>query len=277
MMGDAVATGMAGHELEFLERLLKLPPAEDAEMAPTGIIPTLAACVMKERRGSRVAALLDLAATQPDERQCVLFTALAGKAPAKGAPAPNPIRLSAEPKSFLALKAKATSGALKPLLARIDTQIVWPNKPGAKPFATPIPLTVEQQALFTKGKAIYAAVCIACHQPTGSGLANLAPPLANSEWLLGPSDVPIRVVLNGLTGPISVGGTKWQLEMPGLGVFSDEDIASVLTYVRREWENGGVPISPAEVAHVRALTQGRAKAWSAEELKKPLGTEQKAK
>ena len=45
-----------------------------------------------------------------------------------------------------------------------------------------------------------------------------------------------------------------------------EDIASILTYARREWEHTASPVSPAEVAKVRASYTDRAKAWSAEEL-----------
>lgn len=272
MIGDAVATGLGGKELEFLTDLLKRPAEEDAQLAGTGIIPTLAGCVMKERKGARVAKLLELAVAQPAERQTVLFTAIAGKPAAKGSN-PNPIRLDAEPKAFTELKAKA-QGGLKNLLVKVDPLITWVGKPGAKAYVPPTPLTAEQKALFDHGKTIYTSICIACHQATGAGLPNLAPPLLNSEWALGPADVPIRVVLNGLTGPIQVAGTKWQLEMPGLGMFSDKDIAGVLTYVRREWEHGASPVSPEEVAKVRAATAGRAKAWTAEELKKPIVIEQ---
>jgi mono/diheme cytochrome c family protein len=256
--------------LEFIEALLKEPVADDAKLAPTNAIATLAGCVMKERRGSRVTRLLELAAAQPASRQTTIFTAMAGKPPGKGAPPPNPIRMEAEPTAFTALQ-KTSSGQLKTLLAKIDPQLNWPNKPGAKPLPIIPPLTAEQQALFDKGKTIYASICAACHQPTGSGLANLAPPLLNSEWVLGAADKPIRVVLNGLTGPLNVSGTKFQLEMPPLGMFPDADVAAVLTYIRREWEHGASPVTPEEVAKIRALTQGRAKAWTEAELKQPPG------
>jgi len=273
IVGEAVASGLMGRELEFLELLLKEPVADDQQLVASDILATLTSCVMKERRGSRVARLLDLIAVQSESRQKALFAAAAGKAPAKNAPAPNPIRMDGEPKVFVAYAAKAT-GDLKKLITRIDPQIVWPGKPGAKPLPVIPPLTPEQQALFDKGKTFYSAVCAACHQPTGTGVANLAPPLLNSEWVLGQPDRPIRIVLNGLTGPIEVAGTKFQLEMPGLGAFGDEDIAAVLTYVRREWDHGASPVSPADVAKVRAQTKGRANAWTAAELKEPIKIEQ---
>ena len=101
-------------------------------------------------------------------------------------------------------------------------------------------------------------------------MPGLAPPLLNSEWALGPVDRPIRIVLGGLTGPIEVAGTKWQLEMPGLPILSDEDIAGVLTYLRREWEHSESAVTPQEVAAIRAATKSRSKPWTAEELQKPF-------
>lgn len=264
-IGEAVASGLTGRELEFLETLLQQPVAEDARLAPAKIFETLATCVMNERRGSRVSRLLEIAAAQPASRQSAIFTAMAPKKPL-----PNPIRMDEAPAAFVALQKKA-KGGLKTALAKIDAELYWPNKPGAKPLPEIPPLTPEQQVDFEKGKALYAAICSACHQPTGAGLANLAPPLANSEWVLGPADRPIRAALHGITGPITVSGTKWDLEMPGFGAFPDEDIAALMTYLRREWEHGASPVTAAEVAKVRALTPGRTTAWTEAELKRPPG------
>src|SRR5207244_1969728 len=101
----------------------------------------------------------------------------------------------------------------------------------------PTPLTPPQQARFEAGRAIYAATCIQCHKPTGLGQEGLAPPLLDSEWPLGPEGRPIRIVLHGLQGPVTVGGRAFNLEMPGLGKLKDDEIAAVLTYVRREWDH----------------------------------------
>ena len=84
----------------------------------------------------------------------------------------------------------------------------------------------------------------------------------------------IRIALQGLTGPIEVEGVKWQLEMPGLPTLSDEDVAGVLTYIRREWGHTGSPVQPAEVAKVRAAFVSRTSAWTADELRKPVKVEQ---
>ncbi len=261
-LGEAVATGLFGRELEFLELLSKDADAE--KIAATGIFPTLGNCVMRERRGPRVARLIELIPTFPTPVQLALLEGIAGKPPAKNAQ-PKPIKLASAPAAF-ATMTESSNAQTKPLLARIDAQIAWPGKAGYVEKAPPKPLTKDEQALFDRGKALYGAVCAACHQPTGAGLANLAPPLLESDWLLGAPDRPIRIVLHGLTGPINVNGTTWQLEMPGLAALTDEDIAGVLTYARREWEHDASPVSPTDVAKIRASAADRTKAWTVEEL-----------
>ena len=55
--------------------------------------------------------------------------------------------------------------------------------------------------------------------------------------------------------------------MPPIGsVLNDEQIAAVLTYIRREWGNGASPVDPALVKSIRALTAGRTRPWTDSEL-----------
>jgi mono/diheme cytochrome c family protein len=49
-------------------------------------------------------------------------------------------------------------------------------------------------------------------------------------------------------------------------VFNDEQLASVLTYVRREWGHTASPVSPAMVKDVRDATADRTRPWTAEQL-----------
>jgi len=273
MFGEAAASGLSGHELEFLDTLLKLPATDDAKLARSEVLATLAGCVMKERKGPRIAHLLDLIGAQPagGARQLALISGMAGKTASKNAKAPkfgNPIKLASPPQAFIALQA-SKDAKIKQLVARIDPFIVWSGKAGwVEPVV--LPLTADQQALYDKGKTIYSSICIACHQPTGLGMAGLAPPLVNSEWVLGDPDKIIRIVTQGLSGPIEVAGSKWQLEMPGLPVFDDEQVAGILTYIRREWEHTGTPVAPSFVTNVRAAIKDHTKPWTVEELRKPV-------
>src|ERR1017187_9748215 len=66
-----------------------------------------------------------------------------------------------------------------------------------------------------QGKEIFLKICAVCHQPDGGGKDGLAPPLAGSDWVLTTdSSRLVRIVLNGLTGPIRVNGKDWNLAMP---------------------------------------------------------------
>ena len=56
----------------------------------------------------------------------------------------------------------------------------------------------EEAASFARGKALYTIICGACHQPHGNGQAGLAPPLRDSEWVLGSEQRLVRIVLHGL-------------------------------------------------------------------------------
>jgi mono/diheme cytochrome c family protein len=273
LFGEAAASGLSGHEVDYLETLLKLPPADDAKLAKSDVLGTLAGCVMKERLGKHVGQLLDLIGAQPagGARQLALLNGMAGKTASKNAKAPKfarPIKLASAPTALTALQA-SKDGKIKALVARIDPQIVWSGKPGwTEPVV--VPLTAEQQALYEKGKTIYSTICVACHQPTGQGMAGLAPPLVDSEWVLGDPDKIIRIVTQGLSGPIDVKGTKWQLEMPGLPIFDDEQVAGILTYIRREWEHTGSAVSPSFVTNIRSAIKDHTKPWSSDELRKPV-------
>jgi mono/diheme cytochrome c family protein/glucose/arabinose dehydrogenase len=130
------------------------------------------------------------------------------------------------------------------------------------------PLTREQQKRYEAGRAMYEITCLACHQQHGLGQAGLAPALAGSEWVSGSDRRLIRIVLNGLRGPIQVKGETFELEMPALGVLDDEQIASVLTYIRREWGHTFEPVEPAAVKAVREETARREDAWTMAELLK---------
>jgi mono/diheme cytochrome c family protein len=261
---------MRGRELEFIETLINQPAEKTAAIDKSGALPLLAGCVMKERRASRISRLLELVAASPagSPRQLDLLAAMAGPAPKKGALPPKLTYLESEPAALTALK-KANNAKAKKPIAALDKLIAWPGKPGVPPPPVVKPLTEAQQQLFERGRGVYNTLCIACHQPGGVGLDGLAPPLLDSEWVLGPADHAIRIVLHGIDGPINVAGTTWRLSMPPLPQLTDEDIAAVLTYTRREWEHTASPIKPEDVTKVRAQYKERTRSWTADELRPP--------
>ena len=86
--------------------------------------------------------------------------------------------------------------------------------------------------------------------------------------MLGSEARLVRIALQGVRGPINVKGQSYQLEMPPLAILSDEEIASVLTYVRREWAHTADPVSTTRVTAIRAQTSSRSAAWSEAELQR---------
>ena len=103
-----------------------------------------------------------------------------------------------------------------------------------------------------RGKKVYLGLCYACHQPDGRGLPGAFPMLAKSDFMLASRERAIGIVLQGLTGPVTVNGQTLNSAMPPQGaVLTDEQIADVLTYVFNAWGNRGENFTPGQVRAIR--------------------------
>jgi glucose/arabinose dehydrogenase/mono/diheme cytochrome c family protein len=128
--------------------------------------------------------------------------------------------------------------------------------------------------LFIKGKAIYArdGYCNTCHLSDGKGLENSGfPPLNATNWVNGNEDRLIKLVLNGLYGPMEVNGKKYPGQVPMTsfaGMLNDEEVAAVLTYVRNAFGNKASAISTEKVKNIRQATKDKIGFYSPEELLK---------
>jgi mono/diheme cytochrome c family protein len=165
------------------------------------------------------------------------------------------LRLNREP---LALTALASAGGdLGTRAAKVVARVEWPGKAGAA--ASMPPLSADEQQRFDTGRDVYKTVCQACHQADGRGQEKLAPSLVDSALAVARPEITTRILLNGKEGAIGL--------MPPVGqTFTDEQVAAVLTYVRREWGQTGTPVDPALVKQIRALTADRTKPWTNAEL-----------
>lgn len=103
------------------------------------------------------------------------------------------------------------------------------------------------------GKNVFNRTCMACHQTNGQGIPAAFPPLAKSDFL-NDVDAAIGVVLNGLSGKVTVNGTTFDSIMPKQGL-SDEETANVLTFVYSSWGNNKTVVTPDQVKKVRAKTE----------------------
>lgn len=117
------------------------------------------------------------------------------------------------------------------------------------------------------GAEIYMTRCMACHQMNGRGVPGVFPPVDGTEWVTGDKGRLIRIVLNGITGEIQVGNETYSGAMPPWNSFlDDEEVASLLTYLRTSWSNEASEVTPEEVASVRAATEDRRDPWTEDEL-----------
>lgn len=101
------------------------------------------------------------------------------------------------------------------------------------------------------GKALYETNCASCHMANGEGVAGTFPPLAGSERVNGPAAEHIKVVLNGLSGPITVKGETYNGFMTPFMHLSDEEIANIVTYERTAWGNTGGAVTAEQVRALR--------------------------
>ena len=131
-----------------------------------------------------------------------------------------------------------------------------------------VPVDPAQKDFFAGLRVYNRPTCAACHQPNGMGTPGLCPPIAGADWVSGDPGRVIRIVLDGISGPIQVNGVAYNNAMPPWrDQLNDEEVAQVVTYVRKAWGNKAAAVKPEEVAKIRKDTAARAnKAWSAEEL-----------
>ena len=155
-----------------------------------------------------------------------------------------------------------------------DNKVIAKIQAAAAPAPAPAPAAPAEAGAFVKasddqmkrGAAVYARTCIACHQPTGMGLPPVFPPIANAPIVVGNPELPIKFILQGLMGPITVNGTTYNSMMPPVAGVTDADVADVLTYVRQSFGNKGNPVTADQVKAVRAATAGRTAMWTTAEL-----------
>ena len=261
-LADAFLSGLNGRELELLTDLLSDKTwMAQRHSAADRLLQGLASSVIAEQKTSRIMDLLALLEGQPSEVAGLLVEgASLGITSARI----GHLELPAAPKPLLALLRDEAPASLRTAAARLERLVFWPDKAGAEPL--PRPLTVEESKLFGQGRTLYNMTCAACHQGDGGGLEGVAPPLAGVDWITGPADRSARILLHGLNGPVEVLGKTYNLEMPAFGFMVDDQIASVLTYIRRSWGHNADPVSPEFVSGLRQKYSARERAWTAAEL-----------
>lgn len=101
---------------------------------------------------------------------------------------------------------------------------------------------MTEEEMITRGASIYYTVCVACHQVDGNGVPGIYLPLNQGAMVnLDDPTLFIQTVLYGRGG------------MPRFNTtYNDQDMASILTFIRQEWDNDSGPVTAEQVAEVRA-------------------------
>ena len=72
----------------------------------------------------------------------------------------------------------------------------------------------DLKASIARGKDIYTAQCMSCHQEQGEGIEDIYPPLAKSDYLMADKKRSIQQIIHGASGEIKVNGKTYNGEMP---------------------------------------------------------------
>ncbi|MBC8766825.1 cytochrome C [Arenibacter sp. BSSL-BM3] len=116
------------------------------------------------------------------------------------------------------------------------------------------------------GYDIYKQTCVTCHGPDLKGVPNgenslIAPSLIGSPRVMGDKEVLVKILLNGLTGPID--GKEYGIMLP-MGSNDDDWIGHVATYIRSM--NDTTMIHENDVRDIRAKNPDKKSYWTLKEL-----------
>jgi mono/diheme cytochrome c family protein len=117
------------------------------------------------------------------------------------------------------------------------------------------------------GKQVFSAQCAACHQASGQGLPGVFPPLDGSEWVNGDARVVANILLHGINGELTVGGTTYKGTMPAFGHLGDAELAAVASYVRGAWSNKTAALNADLFAQERSANPRTTPFANGEEIK----------
>jgi mono/diheme cytochrome c family protein len=100
---------------------------------------------------------------------------------------------------------------------------------------------------FNQGEQLYLKHCSNCHQPNGTGLGRVYPPLHQSDYMKNNFESVLCLMKNGMEGPLIVNGKEFNQAMPGIPTLTDLEVAEIATYIYNSWEHqrGLVDVSEA--------------------------------
>jgi mono/diheme cytochrome c family protein/glucose/arabinose dehydrogenase len=256
---DATISGLRGSEADVLDRLLQ----PTAALKEYDAVTMLAATIARSGEAGTIERLVARAGVSSiDASRLALLRGIDMGLAApldrgeSGGANVRRVSIAREPSSLIRLAAESGDGAQ--IARSIASRLEWPGKPTS--VASVAPLTDDEQRRFAAGAQLYKDICLGCHQADGRGRERLAPDLVESHYVTAADPgAATRILLGGKEGQIGL--------MPPLGTaLTDEQIAAVLTYVRREWGHAASAVAADEVREIRGLTRTRTRPWTDVEL-----------
>jgi len=273
ILREAVMSSAADLESRLFAELWEKGSWHEETLARSAFLENLATCIVARRDAGEVGALLTRLESDPPALNWKQQALLSGMAVHGLGRRFKPVPLPARP-AILSQPDAFTDRAIQHRLAQLERILAWPgHDPSLRINPTQRTLTVEEEVQFVQGRSLFLSICAACHGNDGQGLKPMGPPLVDSDWVLGAEEVLVRILLQGMTGPVRVGDVEYREpevlpDMPSLAVLDNESMAAVLTYIRRAWGHTADPIPYRRVSRIRVETQGRTLPWTQEELLK---------
>ncbi|HZX70633.1 MAG TPA: cytochrome c [Rhodanobacter sp.] len=117
------------------------------------------------------------------------------------------------------------------------------------PSATPL---FDAGPLLDRGNKVYAHHCADCHGDHGEGVAGVYPSLGGNSSVTEPTGInATRMVLLGGFAPVTAANQRPYSMPPFAQTLSDDDVAAVVSYIRRSWGNHGSVVLPGQVRQLR--------------------------
>ncbi|HJV53826.1 MAG TPA: c-type cytochrome [Noviherbaspirillum sp.] len=130
-----------------------------------------------------------------------------------------------------------------------EHDLPMPSTPAA---TAAVASTVPDDLFSSRGGLGYTQFCVDCHRQDGAGVKNMFPPLAGNPSVAAADPATLLHIM--LTGwkTAETSAHPRVYTMPGFARLADQEIAEILTFVRKSWGNQSAPVTPAQVKKMRA-------------------------
>lgn len=105
---------------------------------------------------------------------------------------------------------------------------------------------------------LYVEHCTTCHRADGEGVPRIFPALnLNSAVLANNAQSVIQVTLEGGKMPATP-ADRMAFTMPAFNHLSDDEVATIVNFIRNSWNNTSPEVTPKDVAEIREFLRNKA-------------------